>query len=855
LKFRFRHIIAFVLLAVGAGLLVWFFIAGDDEDGFQLPQQSADQLTSDEDEVHQQGVGADTRASVGDGTSGEVAEDTIRGQVVRPNGEPASGVRVVIQSPGLEEPREVVTGRGGMFSASDLPRRMYAVEASAPNFGPAIVIGVVPGGAPLRLTLSGGRSITGTVVSEGAPVSDAVIHVGSPGMFPQRSVQSGADGTFSLGGLRPGRYEYIAIREGLSSGFGGHFIINDDGTMEPSELRIVMEPSASTRLRIVDRQTGDPVDIAVATFSARPMYVLALHEIADAGEAAIEYLATDEYHLRVRAPGYLPYSQKIWIGPSSRHTIELSRGAQICGTIQTEAGNAVSGASIRAVIETPDRGRFELTSGIFEDFHRLARPDGAPFFWPGSNYRSSEDGSYCIGGLPSGEATVVARASGYAEGASRTLSLQKDQQYDSVNIELKRGRSIRGRVEGPGGEPVMGATVIATSANLPLWISGNTQITDRSGIFRFDNLTRDIRIRVRHPQHGVHDEQVSVPEEGIDDLVIQLTDESSMSVEGRVLSTQSGPAVGANVWLMRGGASVPVCRAVTDGDGLFEATDCSAAPERILIRHDGYAPLDEELIDPAEARDWVLRSGGQLALVTGRFAADIDVEPMFNLPAAIWPRPTRSLEQWSRKIVPHVTPGRYRVTCTVEDHADASVVVDVKSDQRTEAVCPLPTQLQEFRVYVVDPQGAPVSNALVMLTGLEEPVSKLTDSAGKISVEAEPGRWVRATGIHERWGEGQTNLRTPSEAVEPYRIELGEPVGSLGEGDFVGMLENWGIDAARDRRSVVIDTIEDNSPAAGVGLRRRDLLLWARELSGSRLSIGVRRNGEIVSFELVRQSP
>lgn len=852
-KIRPRYIVAFALFAVGAGLLLWFFLWSSPGSRVALPLRLGEELGGDDVIADLTSSGADADATRG---ASVVEEDAIAGQVVTPTGEPAVGARVLLQSPGLDEAVEVTTNRGGMFAAGGLPRRLFAVEATATGYGPATVIGVTPGGAPLRLTLSGGKSVAGLVTMRGQPVGDAVIHLGAAGMFPQRSVTSAKDGSFTVGGLQPGRYEYVAIKEGLSSGYGGVFTIDDDGTIRPPSIVIELREAPAIQLSIVDRRTGEPVDFAIATFSERPVHVLALNAMADLGVARVDYLAPAEYHLSVRAPGYIPYSTKFWVGAEGRtQTIRLSRGARVCGTVRDAAGNGVRGATIKAIVETPQSGRFEMTRGIFERFHRLARPDGAPLFWPASDYVTEQDGNYCIGGLPASQARIVASSPQFADGSSRLLTLQADASLEGIDIVLERGRNLRGRVEDENGEPLLGATVVATDASLPGWITGDTQITDRSGRFEFSDLNEDVRLSARHPEHGMVEQQVSIPDGGLDDFVITLSDVDALRVTGRVLETRTGPASGAIVWLMRGGASVPVCRATTDASGRFTANDCSATPERILIRHDGFAPLNEELTDARNARDWVLRAGGELALVTGRFAAQVSVDPMFNLPEQIWPRPSRTLDAWDRVIVPHVSSGRYRVTCSIEGHAESSVTVEVRADHRAEAVCPLPARIQSFRIYVTDPEGAPVSNALVTISGLRDPVSEVTRADGSITVRAEPGRWATVRAVHERWGQGSLDLQTPREPVEPYRVSLGQPIGSDSGGDFIGMLSDWGVAAVRDRRSVVIDTIRPGSPAANLGLRRQDLILWARELPNSRLSLGLRRQGELLSFELVRQSP
>lgn len=789
-----------------------------------------------------------------DSSEEPLSENLIHGQVVRPNGEPAVGVRVVAQSPGQTEPYEATTNVGGMFQFAELPLALYAVEAAQEGYGPAIAIGVVPGGAPLRLVLQSGSQISGDVRTRDGRSPAATVHVGGPGMFPQRSQATNPDGSFNLSGLREGTYEAIATAPGLSSGFIAPIEVNSDTPPQP--LRVELRDAPTMQLRVIDAATGEPIDAGVITLAERPFYVLSINALIADGQATVDFLPVGEYHLRARAPGYMPEEERFWVSPSGGEvTIALRRGATVQGRVVDEAGNGLSRARLRAVVETTAGGRYEMSRGLFETFHRMARPDGASFWWPTSDYSTDESGNFTLSGLPAGSAQIVAQRSEYATGISNELTLQANAVYEDVRIEMARGRALRGRVENAAGAPISGATVSVSSALLPSWVAGETIITDRSGLFRFENLPAAARIVARHPDYGMVSETLELPLSGRDDYIVRLEDETMYGLEGRVLTVNEGAASGARVWLMRGNSNVPVCQTVSGDDGQFSATHCSAQPDRILIFQEGFAPLIEELNGDHSARDWVLRRGGEIALVSQRFPVRARVEPLFNLPEGFWPRPSFALDRWTREILPTVAPGDYRIVCSTEGYTDVTTTVNVGADARVEAVCPMPERLIEVEIGVVDRQNVPVEGALVLVDGLEDPLRTVSDAQGRVRFEGPPGTWLRAEAIHERWGSGNIGLQIPWEREDVIPIRLTDPVGGPDTEGFLARLAAWGVDAVSDGRSIVIDRIVPDSPASGVGLRRRDLILWARPVSDTRLSVGIRRHNDLRTFELVQRSP
>ena len=785
----------------------------------------------------------------------EVDASSIRGRVVLPNGEPAIGARITATTPLGEPVMDELVDEGGAFALEGLNEGLYVLEATHGGFGPAIAVGVPTGGAPVRLVLQSGRALEGLVLSRGQPVPYAVVHVGGPGLFPQRRAIADSRGRFEVAGLRAGRYEIAVTAPGVGSGFGG--TVSVDETTEGATIRVDLPvyPAATTLLSVLDRRTDEPIPFGVVTISEGPMHVLALHALLEAGEANIDFLPRGDYYIRIRAPGYLPLQRRIYVTDAGEGIeVRLSQGGTVSGTVRDEAGNGVEGAQLSAVVETEDGARWEMQRALFDDFHRLVRPDGTPFWLPSVLYQSGEDGAYALTGLPEGSVRIVARKAGYAPAVSPALETALDEFYQGNDLVLTRERRLRGRVEDEGGGPVEGALVTVRTPSMPSWAGGDVAETGRDGVFELDGLGASGVLRVEHPDFAPLERTLEIPAEGLDDLILTLSGEVLPSLRGRVFTSRGAPALGATVWLMSGASMLPACRATVSADAWFRATHCTAQPDRILINAEGHAPLVAELGGDGEPRDWELPLGGELALVSQRTAVYVEVEPLFALPQAIWPRPRLTLERWSRHVEAHVAPGRYQVVCKAEGFDDGLIEVDVAAGRRVEAPCPALQRMVEFEVVVVDGQGAPVEGALVFIDGLDPPLRAFTNGQGRVSATARPNRWLVAEAMHEDWGRGVAPLQSPdNEPSEPVRVRLNTSIAGEDPGGFVEQLGEWGIGAELDGRSVVVETVAPGTPAAGMGLQRYDRLLWARELSAFRFSVGLRRDGELFTYELVRE--
>lgn len=802
------------------------------------------------DETERAGAGNDAEKT---GVERVEEDHRILGQVILPNGEPVANALVRVSRSGDDELRETRTDRAGRFHFIDLPIDFYAVESEHPDYGPAYVIGVVPGGAIVRLVLQTGKELKGQITQHGKTVAGGTVHIGGPGFFPQRSQAIAANGSFRIGGLRLGHYQVIAVAPGLSSGFVEDVFLDSDTT---APLALDMRPAPVVRLQLNGKRDRQPIESGVVTISQRSVYTLAVSAPIHDGEAVIDFLPPGEYWIRVRAPGYMPHEGRFWVTREGGEVpLTLKQGATLVGKVVDQANNPIQGVRLRAVIETPSGADYEMRNGIFEVFHRLSRPDGTPFWWPSSDYTTNAKGRFSISGIPHGLVTVTAQHNDYAISASRELRVQSDERYEDIQIVMQHGVHVRGRVESAQGGALQGALVSITSSSLPAWLTDTSLVTDHTGSFHVSNLPQKVRIKVRHPDYGAVSHEFDLGENGLDDLVIRMETPDLNEYSGRVLTTQKGPAKGAHVWLMTGNSTVPTCTAISDTKGHFSSNNCTTKPDQIIIWLNGYAPLREEITNPSDAKDWVLRAGGELAVVSQRQPLHVEVEAQFFAPPQARLHRELSLDRWQRELLKQLTPGDYHVSCSQDQYVTATQTVRVQEGKRTEVVCPQLNRIASKTIVVVDAAGAPVAGAEVWFDSHAGSQRMTSNSKGRIDLTGDPGKWVRVTASHSGWGQGSSAFQFASEPTEPLQVILNEPIGGKDQAAFIANLTDWGVDVVPDNMSLIIEHTHRESAAGNVGIRRGDELLWAREHGSSRLSVGVRRKGHVVVFDLVKDAP
>ncbi len=119
-------------------------------------------------------------------------------------------------------------------------------------------------------------TLTGTVRdSEGTPVAGALVSQGYSNSHEEyRSTRTGADGRFSLAGVRAGRELMLAVQV---PGFAPELLREGLVSREPTPFALVLKPGRTIRFRLLDARGAPIANLPVAMSFWRDTQVLAIH--------------------------------------------------------------------------------------------------------------------------------------------------------------------------------------------------------------------------------------------------------------------------------------------------------------------------------------------------------------------------------------------------------------------------------------------------------------------------------------------------------------------------------------------------------------------------------------------------
>jgi len=361
-------------------------------------------------------------------------------------------------------------------------------------------------------------------------------------------------------------------------------------------LRVVVtdhagRPAPGTRLRL-SRRPGEGLDVVERAGKTDAEGAFVFGGLPPGGWA----------RLNGRHPrwGTVPWKPQVVFPASGERTVEvrIPRGRTLRGLVlDEETGEPVAGASVsgswvmRFCTHTDDRGRFELGG------------------W-GSNK----------------EFELSVRAPGYAQAVRRAAALD-----DDLEIRLRRGFRVAGRVVSAGGEAVAGALVGAWGRDESRNLSFGDARCDARGRFVIDGLTPGVlhTLVVVATGHGRYLLDFGPPREGDANELGEIVLPWPRAIEGVVLLPDGSPArrvrVEAEGWNRdrgRLGQGEPggVSRVAreerrTDDLGRFRFPDLSPGRYTLRVHPEGTKPVEREV--DLEVRDVVglevrLRGGHEL---------------------------------------------------------------------------------------------------------------------------------------------------------------------------------------------------------------------------------------------------
>lgn len=383
----------------------------------------------------------------------------------------------------------VDSGDNGVFRFDSLAAGTYKVFIHEPGYRRTTVKNIKLAAGEERsginLLLDGGLPIAGRIVdSAGNPVEGATIKV-QPEFDLTRILelvdserfgpvtQSDEEGNFKLTGLEEGNYDLQITRSGiLDDSHGGipagtedlvvtlHFggidgIVISTVDAEPVQAyKIALEPEGRTSLL-------DP-------FGFKGKVTRHVHH--EQGKFELSPLRPGGYTMRFTADGF---AERVLKG------ITVEDGRTTRGLlVMLPAESSVSGTVYDSVTGEPIEGaRISLKTGLEAMIGEFMQEGIA---------RTDEEGRYTFGGLKAGPVRLSVAHPRYEAQALEERNLAEGEKATGCDVYLSQGAVIHGHVLGPGRQPIVGVSIMASTPTASTLKSAKT---DQDGYYEMSGFS------------------------------------------------------------------------------------------------------------------------------------------------------------------------------------------------------------------------------------------------------------------------------------------------------------------------------------------------------------------------------
>lgn len=622
-----------------------------------------------------------------------------------------------------------------------------ATQSAAPTSHPEWSLDVDPEG-PLQLE--------GQVVdSDGHGVGGAEVWLGS---VPPRTAKTEGDGTFSFDKL-VGRTYRLTARSGDQ--VGGPIVYKLTDSSDPAILAL----GGAAKLTVTVRDDKH-APIANADVTADEEDGVKAKTGAD-GTATLSPVHPGWVSAHAVAEGYAPNSAFTSVGSanSTGHVdIVLHTGIPVTGRVIDEKGAPIAKARV-------------TTAGIW-NLGSAVEP-----------VTTDDQGKFALV-LAAGTHTLAAVDSEHAPSRSKAVVVST-KAVDGVEIVMKVGGRLAGRVVDAKHQPVAYATVRTAGSGDKAWQTPRRQTTTgKDGTFELRGLTRaklDVRAESAVSASKINSFDLApVP----DKLGVELVLDVTGTIAGTVVDDKGAPVPEVtvsstpDVW---GGADAEglalagFATATTDGAGAFTIHGLPDGPYKLqAARHanEGRGGASRSGGTSAKTGDanvkLVLASPGS---IKGTIAKADGTPPTFAT-VRIGYRPGTPASAAGAFELDDLEPGAYDVTLHGPEFSDI-----VKHDVKVEAG--KPTDLGTIAVArgriltgkVVDSNGAPVAGAkirvgdmLYQFQGAEDQMSTFEDAAGTRSGYSDQDGAFSVIGIAKK----RTNAMADSDKGRSNAVEIPE---------------------------------------------------------------------------------
>jgi protocatechuate 3,4-dioxygenase beta subunit len=452
-------------------------------------------------------------------------------------------------------------------------------HAAEPSYPPVVVADADMEG--LTWTVRDGLMIRGRVVDRaGKPATGSVrarlIESDFRSFDGSAYEKTEADGSFTLRGLRPGKYRVVAYAQERADAEPIEVELREGPV---PELTLVIDDGGSLEGTLADEDGRPLAETDIMTFG--PQYEQATTR--PDGVFRFKGLKPGDYRLEAREDGVelRTPGQREEDAPIGRVTVKAGATAHVRLTVERRSG-VIHGRVVDEIGEPVNDAFIEARrepEGAREDEDGPRRGARATGYTP---MLTDVDGSFTVTRLPRGTYTVRAYREGGGEALAEHVALGA-----TVTLTLKRTGSIAGTVSAPGGEPVEQFTVRVFNEEADL--SRSEGFLFNGSAWTMSDLPEGTYEVVAKAKEGEATAKVQLAR-GEQKSGVALTLTARAAVKGQVVSVDGGaPVPGMRVYIeprRRGGDSHagseggPV---TTDSDGRFTIEDAPSGSITLMI--------------------------------------------------------------------------------------------------------------------------------------------------------------------------------------------------------------------------------------------------------------------------------
>ena len=537
----------------------------------------------------------------------------------------------------------------------------------------------------------------------------------------------------------------------------------------PEAPVVVVHPLDATRLvRIVD-SNGRPIEGAEILIRQNDETILT----DDAGQAVVR-VSRSFGRLRavIKHREYAAVVRSIdaWRGEGPQHLeFVLPGGFGISGAVRDRAGRPVAGVIVRLVT------------------------------WTGLRTTTDDEGGFVLNGLDPtrGEQRLTFRHPDYLPGVS---SIDATRGRLPLEISLKRGIDVCGRVESPDGEPLIGALVTLGTDKR---VGRSMRTTDASGGFCVGAPVRgDTMLRVSYPGLVPHISEITA-EPDAEPIVVRLA--SGNRFGGRVLDTSGRPVSRAFLGFYVQEPRDLDRRTQTDEEGYWQI-DGVPSFVHVSVERYGYLGVTKRDV-PTGRRNFditLVRSGG----IEGR-VIDSSGQPVPRFRVAMTPPRTKGKQQSARPPGGWGLPGKqfenedgrftsgptplrpgeaYRIEISAEGFQTAFLEPYLPTLQpRNDPVTVRLRPGGDADGAVIDESGRPIEGAVVALRSafnrldwrVEQGPRAATDKGGGFTLRGLPTGRVEVEVRHQRYAPVKHDVVITRGRISPIPIFVLTASGGL----------------------------------------------------------------------------